>query len=163
VHFHWDRYGQKDGSDTCWIRVSYPWAGSNFGSIHIPRIGQEVIVDYEHGDPQRPIITGRVYNAEQMPPWDLPANKTQSGVLTRSTLQGSPDNANALRFEDAKGQEEVWLHAEKDQRIEVENDEAHSVGHDSSVTITNNETASVGAVIPTCAASYCGRRRTPSA
>ena len=89
VHFHWDRYGKKDGSDSCWIRVSSPWAGSNFGGIHIPRIGQEVIVDYEHGDPDRPIITGRVYNAAQMPPWELPANKTQSGYLTRSSQGGA--------------------------------------------------------------------------
>jgi type VI secretion system secreted protein VgrG len=144
VHFHWDRYGQRDGDDSCWIRVAYPWAGSNFGSIHIPRVGQEVIVDYEHGDPQRPIITGRVYNAQQMPPWDLPANKTQSGILTRSSSGGSSSNANALRFEDAQGKEEVWLHAEKDQRIEVENDENHSVGSNRSKSVGNNETVSIG-------------------
>jgi type VI secretion system secreted protein VgrG len=144
VHFHWDRYGQRDGDDSCWIRVSYPWAGSNFGGIHIPRVGQEVIVDYEHGDPQRPIITGRVYNAQQMPPWDLPANKTQSGLLTRSSSGGGPSNANALRFEDAQGKEELWLHAEKDQRIEVENDESHSVGNDRTKTVSNNETVTIG-------------------
>jgi len=143
VHFHWDRYGQRDGTDSCWIRVSYPWAGSNFGGIHIPRVGQEVIVDHEHGDPQRPIITGRVYNAQQTAPWELPANKTQSGILTRTSLEGSSDTANALRFEDAKGEEEVWLHAEKDQRIEVENDETHLVGNDRTKTIGNNETTNV--------------------
>ena len=143
VHFHWDRYGQKDGNDSCWIRVSYAWAGSNFGGINIPRVGQEVIIDYEHGDPQRPLVTGCVYNAEQMPPWDLPANKTQSGFLTRSSLQGSSANANAIRFEDAKGQEEVWLHAEKDQRIEVENDESHWVGNDRSKTVDHDETVHV--------------------
>ena len=143
VHFHWDRYGQKDGSDSCWIRVSYPWAGSNFGGIHIPRIGQEVIIDYEHGDPQRPLVIGRVYNAKQMPPWDLPANKTQSGVLTRSSLKGSPSNANALRFEDAKGQEQVWLHAERNQDIEVEVDETHWVGQDRKKTIDRDEETTV--------------------
>ena len=143
VHFHWDRYGQKDGSDSCWVRVSYPWAGSNFGSIHIPRVGQEVIIDYEHGDPQRPLVVGRVYNAQQMPPWDLPANKTQSGILTRSSPDGSSSNANALRFEDAKGKEQVWLHAERNQDIEVENDETHSVGHDRTKTIGNDETTHV--------------------
>ena len=142
VHFHWDRYGQKDGSDSCWIRVSYPWAGSNFGGIHIPRVGQEVIIDYEHGDPQRPLVIGRVYNAQQMPPWDLPANKTQSGLLTRSA-EGSTANANALRFEDAKGKEQVWLHAEKDQSIEVENDETHWVGNDRTKNIDGNETTTV--------------------
>ncbi|MDR2208786.1 MAG: type VI secretion system tip protein VgrG [Azoarcus sp.] len=139
VHFHWDRYGKKDGNDSCWIRVSYPWAGSNFGGIHIPRVGQEVIVDHEYGDPDRPFITGRVYNAEQMPPWELPANKTQSGILTRSTLKGAYSNANALRFEDAKGEEQVWLHAERNQDIEVEVDETHWVGQDRQKTIDRDE------------------------
>jgi len=143
VHFHWDRYGKKDGKDSCWIRVAHQWAGSNFGSIHIPRIGQEVIVDYEHGNPERPIITGRVYNASQMPPWNLPANKTQSGILTRSSLQGAYSNANALRFEDAKGQEQVWLHAERNQDIEVEVDETHWVGQDRTKTIDRDETTTV--------------------
>ena len=73
VKFFWDRYGQKDGTDSCWIRVSHPWAGMNYGGIHIPRIGQEVIIDFLNGDPDYPIITGRVYNAEQMLPWGLPA------------------------------------------------------------------------------------------
>ena len=140
VHFHWDRYGKKDGTDSCWIRVAYPWAGANFGAIHIPRIGHEVIVDYEYGDPDRPLITGRAYNAEQMPPWDLPANKTQSGVLTRSSLQGTSDNANALRFEDARGEEQVWLHAERNQDIEVELDETHWVGQDRRKTVDRDET-----------------------
>src|SRR6185295_11224513 len=79
VQFHWDRYGKKDDKSSCWIRVSHPWAGQGFGGIHTPRIGQEVIVDFLEGDPDQPIITGRVYNAEQMPPWGLPGNKTQSG------------------------------------------------------------------------------------
>jgi type VI secretion system secreted protein VgrG len=143
VHFHWDRYGRKDGADSCWIRVAYPWAGTNFGSIHIPRIGQEVIVDHERGDPDHPIITGRVYNAEQMPPWDLPANKTQSGILTRSTLEGAPANANALRFEDAKGEEQVWLHAERNQDIEVEVDETHWVGQDRRKTVDRDEKTAI--------------------
>jgi Rhs element Vgr protein len=98
-------------NSSCWIRVSSPWAGSNYGGIHIPRIGQEVIVDFLNGDPDYPIITGRVYNAMQMPPWDLPGNKTQSGFLTRSTkggtpghgLHNSPGTANAIRFEDKAG------------------------------------------------------------
>ena len=88
VQFHWDRYGQMNENSSCWIRVSSPWAGSNYGGIHIPRIGQEVVVDFLNGDPDYPLITGRVYNAMQMPPWDLPANKTQSGFLTRSTKGG---------------------------------------------------------------------------
>ncbi|WP_418647835.1 type VI secretion system Vgr family protein [Thauera butanivorans] len=147
VHFHWDRYGKKDGTDTCWIRVASPWAGSNFGAIHIPRIGQEVIVDFEHGDPDRPIITGRVYNAEQMPPWSLPANRTQSGILTRSSkggaagagLRDGAGDANALRFEDKKGAEQVWFHAQKDALTEVEHDESKWVGNDRRKEIDRDE------------------------
>lgn len=144
VQFHWDRYGANDENSSCWVRVSHPWAGSNFGAIHLPRIGQEVVVDFLNGDPDLPLITGRVYNAVNMPPWALPANATQSGVLTRSSKGGSEANANALRFEDKKGAEQVWLHAEKNQDIEVENDESHWVGNDRSKTIDNNETVHVG-------------------
>ena len=147
VQFHWDRYGQMNENSSCWIRVSSPWAGSNYGGIHIPRIGQEVIVDFLNGDPDYPIITGRVYNAMQMPPWDLPANKTQSGFLTRSTkggtpghgLKNSPGTANAIRFEDKAGQEQLWLHAQKDQLTEVENDEDKWVGQDRRKTIDRDE------------------------
>lgn len=139
VQFHWDRLGKKDEKSSCWVRVSQPWAGQNFGFMHIPRIGQEVVVDFLEGDPDQPLITGRVYNAQQMPPWDLPANATQSGVLTRSSKGGAYGNANALRFEDKKGSEQVWLHAEKNQDIEVENDETHWVGHDRTKTIDHDE------------------------
>jgi type VI secretion system secreted protein VgrG len=143
VQFPWDRYGGYDENSSCWVRVTHSWAGKNWGNIFLPRIGQEVIVDFIDGDPDRPIITGRVYNAEQMPPYELPANKTQSGILTRSSKGGTAANANALRFEDKKGQEEVWLHAEKDQRIEVENDESHWVGHDRVKEIDHDETVFV--------------------
>ena len=140
VQFHWDRYGKKDDKSSCWVRVSSPWAGKSFGFIQVPRIGQEVVVDFLEGDPDQPIITGRVYNAEQMPPWDLPANATQSGLLTRSSKSGAYGNANAIRFEDKKGSEQLWLHAEKNQDIEVENDETHWVGHDRTKTIDHDET-----------------------
>jgi type VI secretion system secreted protein VgrG len=143
LQFHWDREGKKNDKSSCWVRVSHPWAGKNFGAIHIPRMGQEVVVDFLEGDPDQPLITGRVYNAEQMPPWDLPANATQSGILTRSSKGGSAANANALRFEDKKGSEQVWLHAEKNQDIEVENDETHWVGHDRTKTIDHDETVHV--------------------
>jgi type VI secretion system secreted protein VgrG len=143
VQFHWDRYGQKNEKSSCWVRVSHPWAGKNFGAIHIPRMGQEVVVDFLEGDPDQPLITGRVYNAEQMPPWDLPANATQSGILTRSSKGGAYGNANAIRFEDKKGSEQVWIHAEKNQDIEVENDETHWVGHDRTKTIDHDETVHV--------------------
>jgi type VI secretion system secreted protein VgrG len=125
------------------VRVSHPLAGKGFGMLALPRIGQEVIVDFLEGDPDQPIITGRVYNAEQMPPWELPANATQSGVLTRSSKGGAVANANAIRFEDKKGSEQLWIHAEKNQDIEVENDETHWVGHDRTKTIDHDETTHV--------------------
>jgi len=140
VQFHWDRYGEQNEKSSCWVRVSSPWAGKNFGGISIPRIGQEVVVGFLEGDPDQPLITGRVYNAEQMPPWDLPANATQSGILTRSSKGGGYGNANAIRFEDKQGAEQLWLHAEKDQLTEVENDETKWVGHDRTKTIDNDET-----------------------
>jgi type VI secretion system secreted protein VgrG len=148
VQFPWDRIGTKDENSTCWIRVSNPWAGSNFGAIHIPRIGQEVLVDFINGDPDRPIITHRLYNEDNMPPWGLPDNKTQSGILTRSSKGGDPGDgmkngigsANALRFEDMKGAEQLWLHAEKDQLTEVENDEDKWVGNDRRKTVDRDET-----------------------
>ena len=143
VQFHWDRYGKKDEKSSCWVRVAQGWAGKNYGAIFTPRIGQEVIVDFLEGDPDQPIITGRVYNAEQMPPWDLPANATQSGILTRSSKGGAYGNANAIRFEDKKGSEQLWLHAEKNQDIEVESDETHWVGHDRTKTIDHDETTHV--------------------
>ncbi len=143
VQFHWDRYGKLDEKSSCWVRVSHPWAGKNWGAIAIPRIGQEVIVEFLEGDPDRPIITGRVYNADQMPPWELPANMTQSGILSRSTKGGSGANANAIRMEDKKGAEQLWIHAEKNQDIEVENDETHWVGHDRTKTIDHDETSHI--------------------
>lgn len=143
VQFHWDRYGKKDENSSCWIRVSHPWAGTGFGGVHIPRIGQEVLVDHLNGDPDQPIIVGRVYNTNNPHPWGLPANATQSGFLTRSSMGATWQNANAFRFEDKKGEEQVWLHAEKNQDIEVENDETHWVGHDRTKTIDHDETVFV--------------------
>lgn len=143
VQFHWDREGGYNEKSSAWVRVASTWAGSNFGFVAIPRIGQEVIVQWLDGNPDRPLITGRVYNQDNMPPWELPANRTQTGILSRSSQGGGYDNANALRFEDKKGAEEVWLHAEKDQRIEVEHDESHWVGHDRSKTIDHDETVHV--------------------
>jgi type VI secretion system secreted protein VgrG len=143
VQFHWDRQGRNDADSSCWIRVGTIWAGKQWGVIHIPRIGQEVIVDFLEGDPDQPIIVGSVYNADQMPPYKLPDNKTQSGVKSRSSKQGGPANFNEFRFEDKKGQEQVFLHAEKNQDIEVENDETHWVGHDRRKTIDHDETTHV--------------------
>jgi type VI secretion system secreted protein VgrG len=144
VQFHWDRKGKRDENSSCWLRVSQVWAGKNWGAMHIPRIGQEVIVSFLEGDPDRPIITGRVYNAAEMPPYDLPENKSQSGIKSRSTLGGSPANFNEIRFEDKMGSELLMIHAEKDQSISVENDETHSVGHDRNKSVTHDETTSIG-------------------
>ncbi|MES2756162.1 MAG: type VI secretion system tip protein TssI/VgrG [Pseudomonadota bacterium] len=143
LQFHWDRDGTFDAASSPWVRVVSSWAGANFGQISVPRIEQEVVVQFLDGNCDRPLIIGSVYNSRNMPPWDLPACKTQSGILTRSTVGGGPATANALRFEDKKGAEEVWLHAEKNQRIEVENDEAHSVGHDRKKTVDHDETVEV--------------------
>lgn len=151
VQFHWDRLGTFDENSSCWIRVSQPWAGSNFGGVFLPRIGQEVMVDFVNGDIDYPIVTGRVYNAENMPPWDLPANATQSGILTRSSKGGAPGpgmkdgpgDANAIRFEDKAGEEQLWIHAQLDQLTEVERDEDKWVGRDRRKNIDGNETTTV--------------------
>jgi type VI secretion system secreted protein VgrG len=109
VRFPWDR----EAKYACWIRVCQPWAGRGWGQQWIPRVGDEVVVSFIEGDPDRPIIVGSVYNENNMPPFELPANKTQSGVKTRSSAKGSGQNFNMLRFEDKKGSETLELHAEK--------------------------------------------------
>lgn len=143
VQFHWDRLGKRNQGSSCWVRVGQPWAGRGFGMIQIPRIGDEVVVIFLDGNPDRPLIISSVYNSGNMPPWGLPANATQSGILTRSTKTGNVNTANAIRFEDKKGAEEVWLHAEKDQRLEVEHDESHWVGNDRTKNIDHDETVHV--------------------
>jgi type VI secretion system secreted protein VgrG len=144
VQFFWDRDGKKDEQSSCWVRVATAWAGAKWGGIHIPRIGQEVVVTFVEADPDAPIIVGSVYNSDQMPPYELPANKTQSGIKTRSTLNGGHDNFNEIRFEDKKGQEQLFVHAERNQDIEVEKDETHWVGHDRKKKIDNDETTTIG-------------------
>ena len=143
VQFHWDRDGKTDANSSCWLRVATPWAGKNWGAIHIPRIGQEVVVDFVEGDPDRPIVIGSVYNADQMPPFTLPDNKTQNGLRSRSSKGGSGSNCNEIRLEDLKGKEQMFIHAEKDMLTEVENDETRTVGRDRVTTITNDETNTV--------------------
>jgi type VI secretion system secreted protein VgrG len=144
VQFHWDRDGKKDENSSCWIRVAQLWAGSGWGGIHIPRIGQEVIVDFLEGDPDRPIITGRVYNGDNMPPYALPDNKTQSGIKSRSSKGGAPSNFNELRFEDKMGSELVSFQAEKDLASLVKHDEDRSVGNDRTTAISHDEAVNVG-------------------
>jgi type VI secretion system secreted protein VgrG len=144
VQFYWDRDGAKDENSSCWVRVASSWAGKQWGQIAIPRIGQEVLIDFLEGDPDQPIITGRVYNAEQMPPYDLPANQTQSGIKSRSSKGGGTDNFNEIRLEDKKGSELLYIHAEKDKQVVVENDRTESVGNNESITIGKNRTENVG-------------------
>ena len=143
VQFHWDRVGKKDDASSCWVRVATPWAGKQWGAIHIPRMGQEVVVEFLEGDPDQPIIIGSVWNAEQMPPYTLPGAQTQSGVRSRSSKDGSADTANELRFEDKKGEEQVLLHAERDLKVEVEHDEVREVLNDRTTTITQNDVETI--------------------
>ena len=142
VQFPWDRLGKNDENSSCWIRVSQAWAGGGFGSIHIPRIGQEVLVEFLQGDVDRPIITGRVYDGTNMPPYGLPGSATQSGIKSNSSKGGG--GSNELRFEDKKGQEQVYLHAEKNEDIVVGNDKTEAVGHDETIQIANDRTEQVG-------------------
>ena len=151
VQFPWDRLGKKDENSSCWMRVAQHWGGQNWGFLFIPRIGQEVLVDFLEGDPDRPIITGRVYNANQMPPYALPDAETQSVLKTRSTPKGTAENFNELRFEDKKDSEEIYLHAERDFNRVVENNDTLKVGFDKtdkgdqSVEIFNNQSLTIGA------------------
>ena len=142
VQFHWDRLGEKDENTTCFIRVSSVWAGSGWGFIQIPRIGQEVIVDFLEGDPDQPIITGRVYNANQMPPYGLPGNATQSGWKSNSSPGGG--GWNELRFEDKAGSEEVYFQAEKDHNELVKNNETRTIGNDWVEDVGHDATQSIG-------------------
>jgi type VI secretion system secreted protein VgrG len=135
VQFFWDRQGKRDENSSVWMRVAQVWAGKRWGAVFWPRIGQEVVVDFLEGDPDRPLITGSVYNAQQMPPYDLPANQTQSGIKTRSSKDGKEDNFNELRFEDKKGKEEIVLHAERDLNESVEHDQNIVVFHNRCLTV----------------------------
>ncbi len=143
VQFFWDRQGQKNADSSCWVRVATLWAGKQWGMIHIPRVGQEVIVAFEEGDPDQPIIVGSVYNADQMPPYALPANKTQIGTKSRSSLKGGTDNFNELRFEDKKDSEDIFFHAEKDFHREVEHDDDLKVGNNQAIEIKKDRTETV--------------------
>ncbi len=135
VQFHWDRQGRRDQHSSCWIRVAHPWAGQNWGMVAIPRVGQEVVVEFLEGDPDRPLITGSVYNHDQMPPYELPRHMTQSGIRSRSTPGGNGANCNEIRFEDRRGEEELRLHAERDQLLHTRRDRVEWVGHESHLIV----------------------------
>lgn len=127
VQFPWDRQGKLDDKSSCWIRVSTSWAGGTWGAVHLPRVGWEVVISFLDGDPDRPVITGCLYNANQMPPYTLPDNQSQSGIKSRSLDKGNDKTFNELRFEDKKDEEEVYLHAERDLTGMVENTESWTV------------------------------------
>ena len=119
LQFHWDRLGKKDDTCSCWVRVAQPAAGAGIGALFLPRVGQEVVVSCLDGDPDRPLVTGSVYNGENVPPVTLPANQTQSVIKTKSSKQGTAGNE--IRLEDKKDSEEFYLHAQKDMKVEIEN------------------------------------------
>ena len=141
VQFHWDRKGRKDDKSSCWVRVAQTWASASFGAMFIPRMKDEVVVTFLEGDPDRPLIVGSVYHGTNVPPYGLPANKTRSTVKSNSSPGG--DGSNELRFEDKKGSEEVYVHAQKDWTIGVENDKNQKVGHDETLAVDNDRTKTV--------------------
>jgi type VI secretion system secreted protein VgrG len=141
VQFHWDREGKRDENSSCWVRVSQNWAGKRWGAMFLPRIGQEVIVDFLEGDPDRPIITGRVYNGESMPPYELPREQTKSSLKTLSSKDGG--GFNEIRLEDKKGEEQVFIHAERNQDIRVKNDLFETVGRDTHLITERDQFALV--------------------
>ncbi|WP_076418010.1 type VI secretion system tip protein VgrG [Colwellia sp. UCD-KL20] len=144
VQFHWDREGEFNGKSSCWIRVAQNWAGNKWGAFFFPRVGQEVLVEFINGDPDQPIISGAVYNADLMPPYALPAKKTQSGIKTRSTKNGGADNFNEVRFEDDIGKELLFFQAEKDHKLNVKNDQKDTIGNDRLTEIVNDNTLKIG-------------------
>jgi type VI secretion system secreted protein VgrG len=136
VQFHWDRVRPEDETSSCWVRVAQGWAGKRWGTMFIPRIGQEVIVSFLEGDPDQPIVTGSVYNAETMPPYTLPDNATRSTIKTNSSKGGG--GYNEIRFEDKKGSEQLFIHAQKDQDNRVKNDSKEWVGNNRHLMVQKN-------------------------
>jgi type VI secretion system secreted protein VgrG len=137
VQFAWDHFGKFDENSSCFVRVSQAWAGSNWGSIHIPRVGQEVLVDFIDGDLDRPIIVGRVYNDYNKPPYGLPRNATQSGIKSH-TIEGTRDDYNELRFEDAKKKEEIVLRAQRNLTTQFRADSSTTIGNNHSHIVKKN-------------------------
>lgn len=145
VQFHWDRDGQNNQESSCWIRVAQIWAGDRWGAQFIPRVGQEVVVEFLDGDPDRPLVTGSVYNGKRKPPFKLPDHATQSGIRSRSSKHGAPENANEIRFEDKKGAEELFVQAERNHRVVVKAAQSIDVGASRSLHVAASETIAVDA------------------
>jgi type VI secretion system secreted protein VgrG len=142
VQFHWDRVGQSDENSSCFVRVATAWAGNKWGAFALPRIGQEVVVSFLEGDPNQPLVTGSVYNGDNMPPYTLPDAKTKSTVKSNTTTGGG--GYNELRFEDNKGSEQVYLHAQKDQDNRVLNDSKEWVGNNRHLVVIKDQYEKVG-------------------
>ena len=143
VQFHWDREGKNDHKSSCWIRVAQSWAGDGFGAQFLPRVGQEVIVEFVNGDPDQPLITGTVYNSDNRMPYSPEDQMNSSGIRSRSTLEGGEDNYSELRFDDDKGEELLVLHAEKDHELTVENDQTDDVGNNRKAKVGNDDNLAV--------------------
>lgn len=139
VQFHWDRYGRPTEDTSCWIRVAQPWANQGFGFWALPRVGSEVVVQFLDGDPDRPIVIGSVYNGENQIPYPQPANKTRSGIRTLSSPQGGVNDYNELRFEDKKGEEEVYLQAQMDMNTRVKKNATRGVGGNDKLSVEENQ------------------------
>ncbi len=142
VQFHWDREGQKDENSSCWIRVASPWAGKGYGSVSIPRIGNEVVVDFLEGDPDRPLVMSSVYNAEQAPPFQLPGSGIQMGMKSRSSPGGGGDNE--ITMTDTAGKEMMNIHAQYDQVTTVGNDQTNTINNNRTTSVSVDDTESVG-------------------
>jgi len=142
VQFHWDRDGKYDADSSCWVRVASTWAGRNWGAIHIPRIGHEVVLAFQEGDPDQPLVVGSVYNADMMPPYKLPDEKTKSGVKSDSTV--GHGGCNMIRFEDKKGKEQVFAHAEKDLHIRVKEQRRELVGKSRHLIVRGDNVQNIG-------------------
>ena len=149
VKFHWDRGGKDDGNSSCWVRVAQSWAGHSFGTQYVPRITQEVVVSFLEGDPDQPLVIGSVFNAEHLPPFELPANATRSGLRTQTSPHDGSAANNELRFEDKSGDQEIYLHAAKNMQVVIENNQTVKVGGakkdkgDRSVTVANDDALNV--------------------
>jgi type VI secretion system secreted protein VgrG len=141
VQFHWDREGKNDENSSCWVRVSQPWAGKNWGTVSIPRIGQEVVIDFLDGDPDQPIITGRVYNAEQTPPYKLPGGAVVSGIKSNSTKGGG--GYNEMSMDDTKGKEKVTIHSQYDMSTTVEHDDSQTIHNNRVIAVDGTHTETI--------------------
>jgi type VI secretion system secreted protein VgrG len=144
VQFHWDRQGKNDENSSGWIRVVQPWAGKQWGTLFIPRVGDEVVIEFLHGDLRRPVVVGSLYNGEDRPPVSLPAGQTITTIKSSSAKGGG--GSNEMRFEDKKGSEEIYLHGQRDWRTVVEHDQYETIGNNKTVEVGGNRTETVGRV-----------------